>query len=615
MTPRRKVFRWKAIVPLGLFLVLLAVAVLLLLDSLVRRGIENTGSYLVGARVDLTSADVRLGEGSVRLRGLQVTNPDAPMTNLIEADEIVIDVRKTPLLSKRVHIDTVALRGIRFGTPREESGALENPPEGAGRIRQEVDQWASRVAIPPLTLEGLGQAIDVGALSPDSLRTLGAARAITTDADSMLGAWTAQLARLNPMPRVDSARALLERLRAADPVRLGVTGTAQLANDARSMLAGLEQMRTGVAALDTVARSGVTRVGADVRALADARAVDYRYALSLLKLPSLDAPSLSPAIFGDAALQWMRPVLYWAHLAEEYLPPGLDPRRRAGPQRARARGTTVVFPGGAPEPRFVLEHADADLEIGTGAAAGQYRALVSGLSSAPTLYGKPVELEIARAEGAQGPRGARVFARLAHQTRPIEDSLDVVLTDLPLPTLDLGSVGAQLALGQGSTTLQLSRVGDRIDARWRWATANATWQRIGAAGTSPDTARIGTRAWADALLWRAVSRMREVEIDVRLSGTIAQPALGVRSNVGDVVARSLRAAVGEEVARAEQQVRARVDALVADGVQRATLAADDLERRAAAEIGVPLAEVENVRALIEQELRRLTGGVPRLRLP
>ena len=615
MTPRVKVFRWKAIVPLGLFLVLLVVAFVLLLDTLVRRSIEDTGTYLVGARVDLASADVRLGEGSVRLRGLQVTNPDAPMTNLIQADEIVIDVRKTPLLSKRVHIDTVALRGIRFGTPREESGALEHPPEGAGRIRQEVDQWASRIAIPPLSLEGLGQAVDVGALSPDSLRTIVAARGIATEADSMLDAWTGRLAQLNPMPRLDSARALLERLRAADPIRLGVTGTAQLANDARNTLTGLEQMQTGVAALDSAARNGVDRVGADVRGLADTRSADFRYALGLLKLPSLDAPSLSPAIFGDAALQWMRPVLYWVHLAEEYLPPGLDPRRRAGPQRARARGTTVLFPRGAPEPRFVLEHADADLEIGTGAAAGAYRAMVSGLSSAPTLYGKPVELEVARAEGAQGPRQARVFARLAHQQEPIQDSVDVVLTGLPLPTLDLGAVGAQLSLGEGRTTLQLQRVGDRIDARWRWATANATWQRIGGGASSADTARIGTRAWADALLWRALSGMREVEIDVRLSGTTAQPSLGVRSNVGDVVARSLRAAVGEEVARAERAVRARVDALVADGVQRATLAADDLERRAAAEIGVPLEEIENVRALMEQELRRLTGGVPRLRLP
>jgi uncharacterized protein (TIGR03545 family) len=612
---RVSLFRWRAIVPLMLLFVVMGLVTFLLLDTMVRRGIESSGSYFVGARVELESADVRLGDGSVRLRGLQVTNPDAPMTNLLEAEEIVIDIRKTPLLTKRMHIDTVALRGLAFGTARSESGALENPPEGAGRIRREVDQWAARVAIPPLSLEGLGRAIDVGAIRPESLRTLAAAARVEAGADSMVTSWTAQLARLDPAPRLDSAQALLARLEDADPIRLGVTGTAALANDARRTLDGLGDMRSGILALDSTARAGVDGILRDVRALADARAEDYRYALGLLQLPSLDAPTISPAIFGASALQWMQPVLYWVRLAEEYLPPGLDPRRRAGPQRARARGTTVVFPGGAPVPRFVLEHADADLTIGTGAAVGAYRAAVSGLSSAPTLYGKPVELRVERLEGARGPRDVRVYAALDHVQAPIADSVDVVLTGIGLPALELAAIGARLTLGDGQTALQLSRVGERIQARWRWATTAATWERLHEPSASADTATIGSTAWANALLWRAVSGVREVTVDVRLSGTIAAPALGVSSNIGDVVARSLRSAIGREVERAEREVRSRVDALVADGVGRAARAGDALRQQAADQIGAPLAELTEVEDLIEAEVRRLTGRVPRLRLP
>ena len=105
MMRRVSLFRWRAIVPLMLLFVVGGLVIFLLLDTMVRRGIESSGSYLVGARVELESADVRLGDGSVRLRGLQVTNPDAPMTNLLEAEEIVIDIRKTPFLTKRMHID------------------------------------------------------------------------------------------------------------------------------------------------------------------------------------------------------------------------------------------------------------------------------------------------------------------------------------------------------------------------------------------------------------------------------------------------------------------------------------------------------------------------------
>ena len=60
--PRPKLFRWRAIVPLSLFFALLVLAAFLLKDHFVKRAVEQTGAYLVGAKVDVASADVRLDE-------------------------------------------------------------------------------------------------------------------------------------------------------------------------------------------------------------------------------------------------------------------------------------------------------------------------------------------------------------------------------------------------------------------------------------------------------------------------------------------------------------------------------------------------------------------------
>ena len=116
-----RVIRWKAVVPLGLTLVLVAAFWWLFLDFAVERAVEYAGTEIVGARVDLASADVSLGRGSVVLRGLEVTNPERPMTNLVQSSEIVAQVRVLPLLEKKVVIDTMAIRGVRFGTPRRRS--------------------------------------------------------------------------------------------------------------------------------------------------------------------------------------------------------------------------------------------------------------------------------------------------------------------------------------------------------------------------------------------------------------------------------------------------------------------------------------------------------------
>jgi len=624
--PRLKLFRWKAIVPLGVFLVLIAVVWMLFLDVVVERGVEHAGAMLVGAKVDLAEADVRLREGSVILRGLEVTNPDHPMTNLVQADEIVVDIRKTPLLLKKLIIDTVALRGIRFGTPRAESGALDNPPAGSGRIWREINGWADAVHVPPFSLEGLGQVVNVGAIQPESLRTVTAARGVRAFADSLGGTWDRQLSALNPGPTVDSTRALITRLQQADPVRLGVSGVTNLANSARTTLTSVQDLRRGVASLDSTARGELDQARARVAALAQARSADYAYALGLVHLPSLHGPDISPSIFGDVAVEWVRPVLYWLRAAEEYLPPGLNPRRFTGEKRTRRPGTTVLFPSRDGLPRFLLEHGEADLELGgTGVSAGQYSAQINGLTSAPTLYGKPFRLLVERAAAVRGPSGLRVSAVLDHVSAPIRDSLDAAVRGIRLPTIDVGALGARLALGDGSSELSLQRSGDQIAARWTWQTGKATWERLqrpsaaaeaGADQPAPDTrnptpdTRIGSRAWADDLLWRAVSGVSDVQIDVRLSGDIRHPDVHVASNVGDVIAQSLRRELGAEVQRAETEVRARVNALVEGEMTRAQTAVDSLRSKVTDQIAPQAARVTELEAQLEQEIRNLTRRLP-----
>jgi uncharacterized protein (TIGR03545 family) len=574
---------------------------------------------LVGAKVDLEEADVRLGDGSVVLRGLQVTNPDRPMTNLIEADEIVIDFRVTPLLERKVLIDTVALRGMQFGTQREGSGELKNPPPEAGLIRREIDAWADAIRIPPLSLEGLGQVVNVAAIRPESLQTLQHAEAARAYADSLGAKWDQQLRALDPQPRIDSTRALIERLRNADPARLGVSGVTNLANSARTSLESVQEFGASVTAIDSTARSEFDQAGDLVRGLADARASDYAYARGLLQLPSLEGPEISPAIFGDAAIAWIRPLLYWVRSAERYLPPGLNPRSYAGNDRTRHPGTTVLFPRQDGLPRFLMEHAEASFALGgTGPAAGQYLAQINGVTSAPTLYGQPFRLLAERAEAQQGPSDIHVFGLLDHVSAPIHDSVDVFLRGVSLPSLDLAALGARLNLGNGSTGLVLDRSGDEIAARWTWRSGEAVWEKLNAEQPTSNVQRssadtepqMGSREWAEDLLWRSVSGIRDVEINVQLSGTIERPALAVGSNVGVAVAQSLRRELGREIERVENEVRARVDEVVQEGVTRAEGALDSIQDKLTNEIAPLTTQVAELEEQLQQEIRNLTRRLP-----
>ena len=616
--PRFKVFRWKAIVPLGLLLLLLAVASYLFLNTIVEWRVEATGAELVGARVDVESADVRLSEGTVVLRGLQVTNPDRPMTNLLEADEIVVNVRVVPLLEKKLLIDTVALRGMQFGTERTESGALDNLPPGSGRLWREVDQWSRSVRIPPLTLETLGQVVNLDGIRAESLQTLARARAIKDFGDSLGGRWEQELRRLDPRPVLDSTRTLITQLQTADPGRLGVVGLTNLVNAARTNLTAVRGLRGRVTALDSTARGGLTEVRARFDALTSAKAADLAYARGLIKLPTLEAPEMSPAIFGEVGVAWMRPVLYWVRQSERYLPPGLSPRRFAGPKRPRAAGTTVLFPKRFGYPRFLLEYGEATFAIGgAGAGAGAYSLELTGLTSDPALIGRPFEMTASRTEARRGPTDVRVAAQLDHRASPSRDSVEARVAGIGLPTFDLEALGARLALGQGVVEFTFRRLGDQIDGRWHWRSTNATWTRLDpSAETVAGAARVGSRQWAENLLWRTVSGVRSVDVDVRISGDLRRPALSVRSNIGRVVAQTLRQELGQEVQRIEAQLRARVDSLVQSEVQRASETATALQQRVTEQIRPRVAEVMELEAQLDEEVRKLMRRLPAgIRIP
>ncbi|MEX0836690.1 MAG: hypothetical protein WD101_00055 [Gemmatimonadota bacterium] len=631
---RRKshIFRPPGLVVFLVFCLLLAVAWWLWADRLVERSVENTGASIVGAQVDLASADVRPTEGSIRLTGLQVTNPNAPMTNLFEAEEVLVDLMLEPLLTKKVVVQDLVVTGVRFNTPRETSGALENPDPESGALFREIDAWANQIDLPPLSLEGLSTVVRTDAISTDSLRTVQHARALVERADSLREGWQDRIESLDPRPRIDSLQTVVERLESFRLTPLNATQVPGLVRDGRAALDRLTSLQNEIAALDDEVRGGVQSLRSGVGEFPEMRAADLAYARSLLNLPSLEGPDLSPAIFGGTALNWLKPVLYWAQTAERYLPPGLDPRNRPGPNRARAQGTTVEFPGRATYPSFLLERGELGLEIaGEGLAAGQYTADLRNLTSQPTLVGRPIELVVGRTESVQGPAGLSLSAVLDHTTELLRDSVSLDLDGIGLPVLALDALDARLDLGLGDAAFDFLRVGEEIDARLHWSSDNVQWLRMdgvggtdaagaGSAATPPRTLaesltsmsaadlQVGTAQWARDLLWRTVASLQQVELTMGLSGSIESPSISVDSNIGSAVAESLRRELGREIEAAEARLREEIDSRVQPLIQDARGRVDTVQTQIADRVGAQRAEVEAMRAQLEERIDALVPG-------
>ena len=613
-----KIFRWKAILPLLLFTALIVALWTLYVDRVIRKTVEFVGTDVMGARVELDGASLHSLRGLLVLDHLQVTDPRSPMTNLVEVGEIVAQLNVRALLEKKAVVETLAVRGVRFGTPRRESGAIATDLTNVGAMPRQLFGFAASIPTPPLNLGGLGELAEWHGISADSLRTPRQAQAVAASGDSVKGALETQLRAASPEPAIDSARALAERLRGQNPRTLGVAGTARAVADVRAALATLQDKQRRIAALKTDVAQGVGVVRASVESLEEARRADYAYARGLVRIPSLAAPDLSAAVFQDLALERLQPVLDWLARAEQYLPPGLRLKRTAGPERLRMSGTTFQFPKAEHFPTMLVRYAETDLAIGGRTAlTGAYRAVAQGITTEPAVYGRPLTFVATRSAalgGAEGPERIRVGGMISRLGAVAVDSLDAQLVGVGLPSADIRQLGAHLALGTGSMEIFLARRGEELLARWHVTSDSVAWRRLGADTTAAAPAaqnlRIGSQAWADALLWRTVSGLRSVSIDARFSGTVSAPRVDISSNVGEALAASLQREVGAELRRLEARARAEVDRAIERPLAEARAKLTQLRSGVEARVTEAETRLAAVKEELEAKVRELTQQLP-----
>ncbi|MGH7567911.1 MAG: hypothetical protein ACREL9_02920, partial [Gemmatimonadales bacterium] len=302
-----QVFRWRAVGPLLLSAAVGVALWLLFADRIARRAAEDVGTQVVGAKVEIRDLHIDLAAGNVTIRGLSVGNPHEPFTNLLEADELVADLDVVPLLEKKVVIDRLAAKGLRFGTPRTTPGTVggaEAQRGAAGRILEETREWARQLEVPALQL--VTGDVDVGRLDPAKLAAPAAAAALAARADSSRQVWDRAVEGLNLAATVDSLERMVQRLRGAR-----ATDLAALA-DARRALDQAKRARDRLAAVEREVANGATALQSGLVALNEAKQRDYGFARSLVRLPSLDAPEIGAALFAPAAVARFERALYWA---------------------------------------------------------------------------------------------------------------------------------------------------------------------------------------------------------------------------------------------------------------------------------------------------------------
>jgi uncharacterized protein (TIGR03545 family) len=604
-----KIFRWKAIGPLLLLFIILGVLTWIFAEPVARQTTEEASSELLGTQVDVGKLDLIPRQASVELRALQIADPFVLTRNLLEADDIRLKLNPSALAEKKLVIENLTLHGLRFGTARKKPA---RPPSGNGfapQVYRSVQQWSKQFDVPLLSLTPI-DTIRQLALDPTQLTTIREAQALAGRVDSTRKALGQAFQQLDIRPTVDSARALVERLSATDPKKLGVDGTRQAIQSVQSTLKELDAAKKRLAALEQNARAGVQSLGQGAQLLDQARQKDFAFAKSLLKLPTFSAPEIGSAFFGKVSIERFKQAVYWAELAQKYMPPGLLPRPTSGPSRLRAAGETIEFPKEKEFPRFLLERGQLDFAIGgTSPVQGAYTATVQGLTSTPALYGRPAVITASRRAAASSIGSIDVGAVSNHLTSRTHDSANARLRGVKLPSFDLPGLPLRVDPGTGSSSLTFTMKNGGADLLGRWSIGSnkVSWIADTAARKVNDLER---------MVLRVISGLNDLQVVAELGGSISKPKFSVSSNLDKAVASRIQAVMGEEIAKAEKMVRAKVDSLVADKVEPVKRQIASTQAEATGRVQTEKQRLDDVEKQLNAELKRLTRGLaPGIELP
>jgi len=601
------IFRWKAIGPLLLLFTLLGILAWIFAEPVARETTEEASTELLGTQVDLGKLDLLPRQASVDLRALQIADPFVLTRNLIEADDIRLKLNPAALAEKKIVIEHLSLSGMRFGTTRKTAA---RPPSGKGFAPQAyraVQQWADQFNVPLLSLTPIDTLRQL-VLNPDQLTTVKQAQGLLKRVDSTRQSLDQAFQALDVRPTLDSARRLVERLSGTDPRKLGVEGTRQSIQSVQQTLRDIAAARKRLESLEQTTRAGVTGLGEGLQLIRQATERDVAFAKSLLKLPTFSAPEIGTAFFGKVSIDRFKQALYWAELAQKYMPPGLIPRPSPGPQRLRAAGSTIEFPKAEEFPRFLLQRGSIDFAIGgTSPARGAYTGSVQGLTSAPALYGRPAMISVGRRAEGSAIASIDVGAVINHLSSQTWDSVSARLRGIALPAFDLPGIPFRLNPGTGASDLVFSLRGSALSGRWTVRANQVSWAADTAGRKANDLERV---------VWRVFSGVKDLDLVARVGGTVTSPQLSISSNLDQAIARRLKAVVGEEIARGERLARAKVDSLVTDKVEPVKRRVAALQAEATQRITGERQRLDKVEADLNAELRRLTGGLaPGIELP
>jgi uncharacterized protein (TIGR03545 family) len=528
--------RWPGVIAFAAVTVLLAALWWLLVDGMIECAIERAGTQAVGAKVELAAADLTLAPLGLTLTGLQVTDPDAPMTNAVEVQRISFLMDGLNLLRRKAIINEMTVDGVRFGTPRKTSGAIGKPEPGGTRKTAGTKFVLPSAQIPDVR--------DI--LAKEELQSLKLADTLRADIQAEQDRWKQQTAELPDKAKFDAYRQRLDKVKSAGKGGLGgiVGGAGDLAAIQKEINQDLDRITTAKKTFDNNLAQLRKRLDEATKAPEeDLRRLRDKYALSPQGLTNMSSALIAGPLGDriDTALRW------YARLQPYLQSTGERKGKAEVVKPLRGAGVDVRFKEQAPLPDVLIRTANVGLDLSAGLVSGTIR----NITPDQPVLGTPTTFEFS-GEKLTGLQSLKLNGEIdrVDPARPhdaaVLNARGYRLSDLALSADESLSVSVKEALADFD--LKAGLRGETLDGNLA-----ATLQSLRiATGARPDADAVA-KAVASAL-----SDVKSLHVKADVTGTVKQYDVRLSSDLDQVLKQALGRQMQEQAGKLEGQLRAAI---------------------------------------------------------
>jgi len=527
---------------LGVFVALVGAMVLfwlLVVDGLVESTIEEQGTRAVGAKVELDAADVTLFPLGLRLTRLQVTNPDEPLTNMLEVAGMTMNMDGLQALRRKVIIPEMRVEGVQFGTARATSGAIED--QAAQREPTEKEE-ETKFTLPPFEVPDVQQILE-----QEDLETLQLIRTIQDDIQREKEVWKKRLRELSGKEEFAKYKKRIETLK--DATKGGIDGVVGGVEEIKTIKQDIEQDLEKLKAARTELNEKVAWLK---QRMAQARTAPQRDVQRLKEKYSLSPQGLAnlgQTLLGKQIGAKLKKAAEYYEMLEPYLE-GMESKSVPGeekPKSVRGKGQDIHFAEHEPLPELLIRHATVSLQLDVGDLKGT----IQNITPDQATLGSPLIYAFA-GEQLKNLQSVTIEGTLDHRnpTQP-KDTLYVKANDYGLQSIVVSTHPdwpVVLASGLADVTVSAELRGQAITA-----TGNTELSSLVISAGKPDDPNPLTHALSEAVL-----DISSLSVQADVTGTLQDYNVQIQSELDRVLKNAAGKMVKNLSASFEKKLRAAI---------------------------------------------------------